>query len=58
MLSHAAFGLDKKYHCSFVMELSVLRRVVAQLDSYFKGNFSRRISLFTCWVMLSGSLFL
>lgn len=58
MLSHAAFALDVKYRCSFDTELSVLRGVVAQLDSDFKGNFSRGISLFTCWVILSGSLFL
>lgn len=58
MLSHAAFELDIKCHCSFDTELSVLRGVVTQLDSNFKGNFSRGISLFTFWVMLSGSLFL
>ena len=58
MLPHAAFGLDIKYHCSFDTELPVLRVVVTQLDSNFKGNFSGSISLFPCWVMLSESLFL
>lgn len=58
MLSHAAFRLDVKYHCSFDTELSVLRGVVTQLDSNFKGHFSRGISLFPCWVMLSGFSFL
>jgi len=58
MLSHAAFELDIKNCCNFSTELSVLRGVVTQLDSNLKGNFSWVMSLFTCWIVLSGPLFL
>lgn len=51
-LSHAAFRPDIKHGCSSHVALSVLWGVVTQLHSRFKGSFSRKNSLFPCWVML------
>lgn len=55
---YLAFELHIKCCCSFDTDLSVPREAATQLDSNFEGDFNRGGSLFTCWVMLSGSLLL